>query len=73
MITITFPNRETEAEALGFLLGRFSGRVLKTGEVIVPESALPALAIEGYKFTVLGRTTYEQHFASLRDIAAPTI
>ena len=27
MVTITFADRETEKRALGFLLGRFSGRV----------------------------------------------
>jgi hypothetical protein len=36
MITIIFPDRKTEKRALAFLLGRFSGRVLKTGEHIVP-------------------------------------
>jgi hypothetical protein len=37
MITITFPDRPTEKRALAFLLGRFSGRVLKSGEHLVPE------------------------------------
>jgi hypothetical protein len=60
MVTITFPDQETQVKALGFLLGRFTGRVLKSGEVIVPEAALPALGREGYKFTVLGKTTDEQ-------------
>jgi hypothetical protein len=27
MVTITFPDRETEKRALAFMLGRFSGRV----------------------------------------------
>lgn len=44
MVTITFPDRETEKRALAFLLGRFSGRILKSGEHIVPEAALEALA-----------------------------
>lgn len=69
MITITFPDRETEKRAIGFLLGRFSGRILKSGEHIVPEAALEALAEQQIKFTVLGKTTYEQHFAAIRDIA----
>ncbi len=43
MITIIFPDRETEKRALGFLLGRFSWRVLKSGENLVPEAALNAL------------------------------
>ena len=30
MVTITFPDRDTEKRALGFLLGRFSGRVLSS-------------------------------------------
>ena len=57
MITITFPDRETEKRALGFLLGRFSGRVLKTGEHLVPEAALEALANENIPFTVQGKVT----------------
>lgn len=44
MLTIKFEDRETEKRALAFLLGRFSGRVLKSGEHLVPESALAALA-----------------------------
>ncbi len=52
MITITFPDRATEKRALGFLLGRFSGRVLKSGEHIVPAAALEALADQGIPFTV---------------------
>lgn len=73
MITITFPDRETEKRAIGFLLGRFSGRILKAGEHIVPEAALEALAEQQITFTVLGKTTYAQHFAALRDTTAPTI
>ena len=54
MVTITFPGRDTEKRALGFLLGRFSGRVLRTGEHLVPEAALEALADQNIPFTVLG-------------------
>ena len=32
MVTITFPDRESEKRALALLLGRFSGRILRTGE-----------------------------------------
>ena len=56
MITITFPDRETETRALAFLLGRFSGRVLRTGEHLVPEAALEALADQNIPFTTLGKT-----------------
>jgi hypothetical protein len=60
MITIIFPDRKTEKRALAFMLGRFSGRVLKTGEHIVPEAALEALADQNIPFTVIGKTAYEQ-------------
>ena len=73
MITITFPDRETEKRALGFLLGRFSGRILKSGEHIVPESALEALADQNIPFTVRGKATYEQQIAAIRDIAPASI
>jgi hypothetical protein len=71
MVTITFPDRETERRALAYLLGRFSGRVLKAGEHIVPEAALEALADQGFSFHVKGKTTYEDQVAALRG-AAPT-
>jgi len=67
MITITFPDPETEKRALGFLLGRFSGRVLKSGEHLVPEAALEALADQNISFTVEGKSTYEQQIAPIRD------
>ena len=47
MVTITFPDRETEKRALGFLLGRFSGRVLGTGEHIVWSVELAAGSVVG--------------------------
>jgi hypothetical protein len=65
MITITFPDRETEKRALAFLIGRFSGRVLKSGEHIVPDAALEALANENIQFSVKGKATYEQQIAAV--------
>ena len=73
MVTITFPNEEAETRALGYLLGRFSGRVLRSGQHIVPEAALAALADQNIPFTVQGKTTYEQEVAALRSAAAPPI
>ncbi|MCI0361248.1 MAG: hypothetical protein L0211_22430 [Planctomycetaceae bacterium] len=66
MISITFPDRETEKRALAFLLGRFSGRALKTGEHLVPEAALEALADQNIPFHVQGKATYGQQVAALR-------
>ena len=73
MIMITFPDRATEKRALGFLLGRFSGRVLKSGEHIVPETALEALAEQNIPFTVHGKATYEQQMAALRGSSSPSV
>ena len=56
MVTITFPDRETEKRALAFLLGRFSGRVLRSGEHIVPEAALEALADQNIPFAIVRLT-----------------
>lgn len=72
MVTITFADRDTEKRALAFLLGRFSGRVLRSGEHLVPEAALEALADQSIPFTVKGKTTYEQQVAAIRgDASAP--
>ena len=71
MVIIRFADRGTEKRALGFLLGRFSGRVLRGGDHIVPEAALEALAQQDIPFTVKGRASYEQQVAAIRG-AAPT-
>jgi hypothetical protein len=66
MVVITFPDKETQRQALGFLLGRFAGTVLRSGEHIVPECALEALAHENFSFTVKGKASYDQRTAALR-------
>ena len=73
MVTITFPDRETERRALAFLLGRYSGRVLQTGEHLVPEAALEAPADQNISFTVQGKANYEQQVAALRGPASPSV
>ena len=73
MVTITFADRETEKRALAYLLGRFSGRVLRSGEHLVPEAALEALADQNIPFTVKGNTTYEQQMAAIRNLAPAAI
>ena len=57
MVTITFPDRDTEKRALAFLLGRFSGRVLQSGEHIVPDAVLEALADQNIPFAVKDKPT----------------
>jgi hypothetical protein len=73
MVSITFSDRDTEKKALAFLLGRFSGRVLKSGEHLVPEAALEALAQENIPFTVRGKATYEQQVAAIRGFASTPV
>lgn len=73
MVTVEFPDRDTEKRALAFLIGRFSGRVLRSGEHIVPEAALEALAEQNIPFTVKGKATYEQQMAAIRGAATPEI
>ncbi|MBA2447958.1 MAG: hypothetical protein H0V51_08035 [Chloroflexi bacterium] len=73
MVTIAFPDRETEKRALTFLLGRFSGRILGSGEHLVPEAALEALADQNIPFTLQGKTTYEQQVAAMRGAASPPL
>jgi len=57
MVTITFPDRDTEERALAFLIGRFSGRVLRSGEHLVPEAALEALSAQKIPFSVQDKAT----------------
>jgi hypothetical protein len=60
MVIVRFPSVEMRRRALGYLLGRFSGRSWATGEVLVPEPALPHLAAEGIVFSVEGAGTYDR-------------
>jgi hypothetical protein len=73
MVTITFPDRDTEKRALAYLLGRFSGRVTRSGEHLVPEAALEALADQNIPFTVKGKASYEQQVAAIRGAPSPPV
>ncbi|HZL34751.1 MAG TPA: hypothetical protein VFC78_05525 [Tepidisphaeraceae bacterium] len=73
MIKIRFSDVATERRALGFLAGRFSFKSWSSGETMVPETALSALAIEGISFTVVGRATYEQSVPTVRNPPAITV
>jgi hypothetical protein len=73
MVTITFPDRDSQKRALAFLVGCFSGRVLRCGEHLVPEAALEALADQNIAFTVKGKTAYEQQMAAIRGAAPPSV
>ncbi len=73
MILIQFPDRETEIKALAYLVGRFSGKVMRDSIHIVPEAAIDALTSQNIPFTVKGKATYEHQMAALRGSAAPAI
>ena len=60
MIVIKFIDPSAKRRALGYLAGRFSFKSWANGEMVVPEPALPALALEGIQFMVEGPATYER-------------
>ncbi len=57
MVTMKFPNREAEKQALAVLLGRFSGRVLRSGEHFAPKAAAEALTDARIPFNSLEAAT----------------
>lgn len=67
MVRITFPDRATEQRALAFMLGRFSGRALRSGEHLVSEAALEALASQNLEFTVKGKAKEEMAATQLEN------
>jgi hypothetical protein len=66
IIRIRFPDQESKRRALGFLAGRFSFTSYASGEMLVVESALPALAVEGISFTAEGPATYAEAIPAFR-------
>jgi hypothetical protein len=70
MILIRFPNPESKRTALGRLAGRFAFKSWASGEMIVPEDALPFLAVEGVTFNVVGPATYAQ-LGGLTTLSSP--
>jgi hypothetical protein len=73
LIRIRFNDPESKRQALGFLAGRFSFTSYATGEVLVVESALTPLAVEGISFTVEGPATYAEAIPAFRTPPAQQI
>jgi hypothetical protein len=73
MILIRFPNAESKRAALGGLAGRFNFKSWASGEMLVPEDALPFLAVQGVVFTVEGPATYEQNGSAFRGSPSPAV
>ncbi len=59
--------------ALGYLAGRFSFTSYASGEMLVIEAALPALAIEGIPFIAEGPATYAEAIPAFRAVAADEV
>ncbi len=70
MILIRFPNAESKRSALSSLAGRFAFKSWASGEMLVPEDALPFLVVRGIAFAVEGPATYEQNGAAFRGVAS---
>jgi hypothetical protein len=70
MVVIRFPNPDAKRRALAYLVGRFPFRSWATGEVIVPEAALPELAVESAPFSVEGPAKYQQYVPTVRNSAS---
>lgn len=73
MVSITFPDRQTQAKALGFLAGRFSFRSFDNGTMLVPEVVLGYLAAEDFHFTCHGKATYSQLIPTIRHFDGPQV
>jgi hypothetical protein len=73
MVLIRFPNSDQKLKALGYLPGRFAFKSWATGEMLVPEAALPFMAVEGISFNVEGPANYERHVPAVRNPPATAI
>jgi hypothetical protein len=70
IIRVRFPDQESKRKALGFLAGRFSFTSYATGEMLVVEDALTALAVEGVPFISEGPATYAETIPAFRTAIA---
>jgi hypothetical protein len=73
MILIRFQNDQAKRQALAYLTGRFAFKSWATGQMLVPESALADLAVEGIAFSVEGPAQYEQQVPTVRNPPAAAI
>jgi len=73
MVLIRFTDSFAKRQALAYLAGRFSFKSWASGEMLVPEAALPFLAMEGISFTVQGPARYEQHVPGFQPPPAPSL
>ncbi len=71
MVLIRFPNDEAKDRALELLVGEHPFKSWKSGELLLPEEALPLLARENVPFSFEGIDAYGR-ISALRDpVTAP--
>ena len=72
MILIRFPNEGAKDRALELLLGEFPFKSWRSGDMLLPEEALPLLARENVPFTFEGVEGYER-ISAVRDPATAPV
>ena len=72
MILIRFPNEKAKDHALELLLGEYPFKSWQSGELLLPEEALPLLARENVPFTFEGVEGYER-ISAVRDPATAPV
>ena len=72
MVLIRFADAKSKRRALESLVGEFPFKSWTSGEMLVPEEALPHLAREDIPFTFEGSAASER-LATLRDPAASAV
>ncbi len=70
---IRFIDDAGKRRAIARLIGRFSFKSWASGQMLVPEDALPELAVHSIPFISEGPATYEQIVAALRNPAAASV
>ena len=72
MVLISFIDAESKRRALEALAGEFSFKTWSSGQMLVPEDALPRLAREDIAFKVEDSAAYEK-LATLRNPATSAV
>jgi hypothetical protein len=70
LIRIRLPDHESKRRALGYLAGRFPFTSYASGEMLVVDAALAALAVEGISFTAEGPAADAEAIPAFRAAAA---
>jgi len=72
MVLIRFPDADSKRRALEAVVGEYSIKSWSSGEMLVPEDALPRLAREDIPFSFDGSAAYEK-LATLRTPRATAV